>query len=357
MSGDQQGRTCHGSHVERVYFDTSAMNYFVRHLDYESFIGTRDLQMLRHRELFTSPIALWELMLTPDDETSDFLVFSAQHLFSPSLLASPRELLFRYLEHAYPENRMNYSFFTDLPMGDIWRRMAADPSVKFLWNRDGLEAGSGFIRRLGTNLAGIVRFPRHPISDEHVAAVAELVNTVYECSHNDGVIPKHDSTRYEVEVLQKIAVLFILLLAIWRLDFDSGAFKEFWGNVGIPDTDLISRLIYFLENYPELFNRGPILEMSIMAYHQLALGLRDRGVLFDSMHMVYAPYMHTILSADEDFRALRDAEPHYRRKLRHVDEINLRRAPYFAPKGLLPNKRMKLSCARLLWKVLGLFGW
>ena len=99
----------------------------------------------------------------------------------------------RYLENAYPENRINYNFFTALPMGDIWRRMATDSCVQFLWDREGLNAGIALIRRLGGNLARIVRSPKHPISD------------------------------------------------------------------------------------PELFNRGPILEMSIMAYRQLTLGRRNNG--------------------------------------------------------------------------------
>jgi len=321
-------RASSGTQVERVYFDTSGFNYFSQRLDYRSFLGTRDLQKMRGRELFISPISLWEIMLTPSDETADFLVFSAQHLFSPDMLATPSELVVRYLKSAYPVNKVNYSFFTQLDIGHTWRRMTSDASVTYEYDKDALIAHSAFLRRLSTNLSRIIKYPQFPVSSAEIESTARVVQTVYECLENDGFLPLDSGERYDSVLLYKIAVLFVLVIFIFKLDFDPRVMEQFWTEIGIPATDLVARVMHVFEEYPRLLEHGPIMEMSIMAYHQLSLGVRNRGSLFDSMHMVYAPYVHTIISADDDFRTLRDAEPHYRRKLRHIDEIGLRAVPY-----------------------------
>ena len=63
-----------------TYIETSAFNAFLQNLDRETFLGTRDLQQIKNRELLVSPVTLWELMLSQETE-ADFFVFSAQNFF------------------------------------------------------------------------------------------------------------------------------------------------------------------------------------------------------------------------------------------------------------------------------------
>ena len=43
-----------------------------------------------------------------DNKKSDDLIFYAQNFFSEKLLATPTEIVIRYLTKAYPENKVNY---------------------------------------------------------------------------------------------------------------------------------------------------------------------------------------------------------------------------------------------------------
>jgi len=120
--------------LEKVYFETSAFNYLLKSIRFESFLNTRELQRRRGRQLFVSPVTLWEAMLTGKDP--DFLLFAAQNLFSEQMLAAPSEIIVRYLLNAYPENKVNYKIFTDLELGNIWGRMAHDNSVTFEYDKE-----------------------------------------------------------------------------------------------------------------------------------------------------------------------------------------------------------------------------
>jgi hypothetical protein len=322
--------TTRSTKPERIYFDTSAFNHLVKSLDYQSFLGTRDLQALRGRELLISPITIWELLLTPNEEVNDFLVFSAQHLFASVMLGAPTELLIRYLETAYPENRANYDTVTSLPIGTLWQRMAADPGVTFIFDPQAIQKRAQYLRRLGTNLSGIVTYPTAPIDREEIRVTAEVLSTFYNAMLADGFFPKEVSG-YDHQSFYRLVLLFAWVLFVLELDFDPRPMSTFWEKVGIPPGEMTKRLTYVFDTYPQLLVRGPLLEMAVMAYSQLEHGRRSRGTVFDSFHMSYIPYVSEIISADEDFRTLRDSTPRYRGRIRHVDEINMRATLYVAP--------------------------
>ena len=271
-------------------------------------------------------------MLTGDNP--DFLLFSAQNLFSDNMLATPSEIIVRYLFNAYPENKVNYKIFTDLEIGNIWKRMAHDNSVTFQYDKEKLKGKTKFLRSISKNLSAIVKYPTIKLADPYLQNVANIVHTYYECLYDDGFLPKNKGTKYNQEILYKLFVLIILVLFILRLDLDSGVIEQFWHNVGIAEDEQTKRMMYIFEKYPELLRRGPILEITIMAYHQLQLGRKNRGLILDSFHMIYAPYVNTIISADKDFSELRAQEQQYERKLVHVSEINLKETLYFCEKKI-----------------------
>jgi hypothetical protein len=314
--------------LEKVYFETSAFNYLLKSIRFESFLNTRELQRRRGRQLFVSPVTLWEAMLT--GKNSDFLLFAAQNLFSEQMLAAPSEIIVRYLLNAYPENKVNYKIFTDLELGNIWGRMAHDNSVTFQYDKEKLREKTKFLRSISTNLSSIVKYPTITPSDPNLQGVANIVHTYYECLYDDGFLPKREGKRYDLEILYKLFILIVLVFFILNLDLDSGVIEDFWRNVGLAENDETKRVMYIFEKYPELLKRGPLLEITIMAYHQLQLGRKNRGLIMDSFHMVYAPYVDTIISADQDFSELRSQEKHYSRKLVHISEINLREAPFIS---------------------------
>ncbi len=316
--------------VERVYFETSAFNYFLNKLHWESFLGTRELQTRLGRELYISPITAWELMLSRQVD-SDFMLYAAQNLFSENMLATPGELVTRYIRNAYPSNEINYSYFTDQDIGKVWDKMTRDNSVTMIYDQDELLEKTKFLRNISSNLSAIVRFPDVHIGPDILQHIASVVHTVYECLERDGFLTRwKKKTKYDVKILAKIYVIWIMGIFLLRFDLYNSPVERFWEEEALNTDDPVARLMHVTETYQELLHVGPIIEMTMMSYHQLTLGRKNRGLLLDSMHCIYAPYVHTILTADEDFRQLAIQETHYGRKMKHVEDINLRETPFLA---------------------------
>lgn len=313
--------------METVYFETSGFNYLLKSLRWEAFIGTRELQKRSGRELFISPVTAWELMLTCQFD-SDFLLYCAQNLFSAKMLGTPTELVIRYLRNAYPKNTVNYDIFTGQKIGEIWEKMVHSNSVTIEYDQEELLNKTKMLRLLSSNLSAIARYPNSRIENEFIKDIAHVLHTVYECLVRDGFLGHVDSTKYDIEVLAKLYALWVMGIFLLRFDFYNSPVEEFWTDEGFEPEDHLAKLMHIIETYQELLHRGPIMEMTIMSYHQLMSGRKNRGLLLDSMHCVYAPYVDTIVSADEDFRRLATLESQYSKKIIHIEDIGLREVPY-----------------------------
>ena len=308
------------------YFETSGFNYLVGSFEFKTFLNTRELQELRGRTLYVSPITLWEIMLTSDNLHSDFLLFSAQNLFSEKLLATPTELIIRYLKNAYPENKINYDIYTELNIGKIWSKMTKDNSVNFEYSKSKLIKKTELIRNISNNLPSIIKGTIEQNKDGNLYRISEVLTVYFECLRADGFLP--NSTKYDEETLNKLVVLFAMLFFVLRLDLDSNVIVKFLGDEGVPIEDPTKILTYVFENYSELFKRGPLLEMAVMAYNQVKLGNTNRGLLLDCYHMIYAPYVDWIVTGDDGFNNLKSMESRYRKKIIHVSKLGIGESPY-----------------------------
>lgn len=308
------------------YFETSGFNHLLKSIDFESFLNTRDLQKLKGNELYVSPITLWEIMLTSDDFNSDFLVYSAQNLFSKKLLATPTEIIIRYLRNSYPENKINYDIHTDLELGRIWSKMTTDNSVKFKYDKTRLKEKTSLIRKISNNLPSIISGSVEE-NNSFLFNISKIVGVYYECFRDDGFLPS--SSGYDKEVLFKLVILFAMLFFLLRMDFDSRVIESFWEGEGVASDNPTKMLIHLFESYPALFKIGPLIEMAVMAYNQVKLGNTNRGLLLDCYHMIYAPYVNWIVTGDMGFDNLKNLERHYRGKIIHVSEMNIRLSQYF----------------------------
>jgi len=307
------------------YFETSGFNHLLKSIDFGSFLNTRELQKFRGRQLRISPITLWEIMLTSDDFNSDFLMFSAQNLFSEKLLATPTELIIRYLMNAYPENKINYNIDTELEIGNIWSKMTSDNSVKFDYDKSQLKEKTSLIRKISKNLPSIISGTVNE-SDFFLFNISKVVRVYYECLRDDGFLPS--SSKFDEDVFFKLVILFAMLFFVLRMDFDSKVIERFWKSEGIAADDPTKILMYLFESYSELLKKGPLLEMAVMAYNQVMLGNTNRGLLLDCYHMIYAPYVNRIVTGDKGFDNLKKLEGQYSRKIIHVSEMNVRISPY-----------------------------
>lgn len=312
--------------TEKWYFETSGFNTLKSVFDFDIFLNTRDLNEKLGRELLVSPITLWEIMLTTDDFDSDFLVFCAQNVFHKDLLATPTELIIRFLNNAYPENKINYPIYTSLALGDLWSKMTNNNSINFAYNKAALKERTSLIRMISKHLSSILSDSDNLKSNEFLSSLAKVTNIHYECLRDDGFLP--DITDFEEDILFKLVVIFVLVLFIFKLDFETKTIDEFWMKSGVDASNPTEMLIHFFEKYPLIFKRGPFLEMAVMAYNQVKLGKTNRGLILDCYHMIYAPYVDFIVTGDEGFANLKIIENRYQMKITNINELKFEMKPF-----------------------------
>lgn len=312
--------------IEKWYFETSGFNALMSVFDFDTFLNTRELNEKLDRELLVSPITIWEIMLTADDFDSDFLVFRAQNVFHKDLLATPSELIIRFLNNAYPENKVNYPIYTDLPLGDLWSKMTNNNSINFVYNKSALKERTSLIRMISKNLSSILSDSNNLKNNEFLSSLAKVTNVHYECLRDDGFL--HDILDYEEDILFKLVVLFVLVLFVFKLDFETKTIDKFWMDSGVDDSNPTEMLIHFFQKYPLILKKGPFLEMAVMAYNQVKLGKTNRGLILDCYHMIYAPYVDFIVTGDEGFANLKHIENRYQMKITHINELKFEMKPF-----------------------------
>lgn len=256
---------------------------------------------------------LWEIMLNSDRDRADYMLLAAQALFDPILLATPSELTVRYLRCAYPKNKVNYDFFAGCAWADQWRLMNNNFNQKFSYDFDLLLSKTRPFRLLSKNLEKVLENREH--SDEMVGLATEYVSKIHAALCDD-------LRSWEVDDLTaKVVILYTFLFLIILADLDGTEVQQFWKEKGFFGNLQHQQITGVFVDYPEIFRCGPILEMAKMATLQYQVGPTNRGVLHDGMHMVYAPYVTSILSNDEAFLKLAEACPFYRGRVQHLSEV------------------------------------
>lgn len=300
---------------KRVYIETSAFNFLIEEVGLPKFELTRAYQRRKGVIFVTSPMLLWEIMLNTDRERADMMLMGAQALFDPILLGTPTELTTRYLRSAYPQNVVNYDIKSRVSWAGLWERMTRDFGRTMVYDFPTLVRKSKPIREISKNLTSVLEDTPHrtEIVDLARTFVSEVFNALRDSLQDWGLD----------DVTAKFVILYTFLLLLAYADFDGTAAKDFWiekGFVGALERAEVTRV--FLD-YPEVFVRGPLLEMAVMAALQYRSGKTNRGALYDGMHMVYAPYVSAILSNDNAFLALAAAHPRYRSKIFHMSQIKI----------------------------------
>lgn len=299
----------------RVYVETSAFNFLVENVGLSNLELTRAYQRRKGVIFVTSPTMLWEIMLNSDRQRADMLLMAAQALFDPVLLGTPTELAIRYLRSAYPNNVVNYDVTSDLSMSGLWSRMTRDFGCTMNYDFDQLVRQSAPIRAISRNLRSVLEDAPHDTEIVDLARV--FVVTVFDAAREDIEGFGLDATT------AKLVILYTFLFLLAHADLDGSAARKFWlekGYVGPLERAEVTKV--FLD-YPEIFVRGPILEMAVMAAHQYRTGKTNRGAIHDGMHMVYAPYVSAILSNDRAFLTHAAEHQRYHTRLLHMSQVQI----------------------------------
>lgn len=297
---------------ERIYLETSALNALAEEVGIKALEIFRAEQRSRNRIFVTSPMLLWEIMQISDEKQADFMMMAAQALFDPVLLGTPTELVIRYLESAYPRNIVNYGIATALPWGAIWARMTRNFGCRLEYDREALLDKTRPYRDISRNLTSIIDGVPH--KNAMVEPARQYVGLIYDALEEDLKRQGPDG------VTAKLVILYTYLLLLTCLDLDGSAARNFWASKDFPASLQHGQVSQVFIDYPEIFVRGPLLEMANMASMQYCSGKTNRGALHDGMHMVYAPHVDVILSADSAFLTMARSSSHYSAKIMHPSD-------------------------------------
>ncbi len=310
------------SRLQRFYFETSAVNRLEAQLNWEAAINTRAYQNFRGRGYFISPLVIFEILSTSDAGRREQLIFFSQHLFEPTLLPSPEELIVSFVEAGCPKAEPEYDLASRGSIAQHWRNICDDKRKTLLYDHNDILARSRLLRELGKLL-----FQFHEHQDTKPAASDFLVGanlTVFQIiqRYDLGRTVDHENSTARQQIV--LVTLLIMFLFCGGLALDREPIETFWRRKGIASFG--DRIDYTFSHYPQLVDYGPFnLIASMIDVHTDRTF--SRGMLFDALHAVYTAYSDHFMTADDHFRALRKCLPDgaaMKHKIHHLDDIEIR---------------------------------
>jgi hypothetical protein len=305
--------------LQRIYFETSALTSFAHTHDVQDAIATKAFQNTRGRGWYISPVVLWEVLLTSDEQQREKLIYFAQHLFEPELLPSPEKLIIRYIRSGCPLVEEEYPLSSTGTFSAAWRDICQIKDKTLIYDPEQIARKTRVLRDIARLLHEFFKFGAIDISAK--PGVAGLQVSVQQLLEGFNIIP-HD-LKHNQDALRhfRLVAFYILLLLCAGASIEGHVIEEFWNEKQINRIE--DRIEFVFSTHPELVFRGPFQQIALMTEFQSATKF-SRGVYFDSLHTVYSVYADLLLSADEHFRTFRDKlkeEFSFMGKIRHLDEI------------------------------------
>jgi hypothetical protein len=250
------------------------------------------------------------------------LIFFAQHLFEPTLLPSPEELIVKFIEAGCPLVEPEYELASEGNIAEHWRRICEDRRKTLLYEEKSVQARSTLLRDLGKLLYDFHDHQEVRPSKSSMLAGANL--TVFELIDQYDLASRNDLEDPATRQYVGLITLLVVLVLCGNVTLDRLPFENFWSRKGV--TTFQDRVHFALTNYPALVAHGPfhLLATMISAHTDRTF---SRGMIFDCFHAIYAVYADDFLTSDSHFTDMRSQLPTttpVRLKIRHLDELEMR---------------------------------
>lgn len=306
--------------MEIWYFETSAVNGFMKGHSVEDASATKHLQLNKGRDWRLSPVTLWEILMTSDEVRREEIIYFCQHLFSREILPSPSELIIPYIQQGMPKIESSRELISNSAIADVWRDLVDNKNKTFVLDQDDLTQRIRFIQSFTKNIHQLIKKGDLIIGSDQsfVGTDVSLSNLVNELPF----IKSGKPTTSEQIRAYKVSLYYILLILCAEFELENESIKSFWKGLGIDAT--LDRIFYVIKKLPTLVHRGPFIVMAYMTIAQ-ASGKYSRGVWFDSLHSIYLTYVDKIFTSDGHFSGLRGIipEPILQMKIYHMDEVEI----------------------------------
>lgn len=319
----------HHHHLFRVYIETSALNALHGDLEREDAIATKAHLNLKGKGWFISPVVLWEIQATEDQEHREKLIYFAQHLFQDVLLPSPEELLINYIKAGCPTNETKYDLVSSGMYATAWKDICAIKEKTLIFDSSAHKHLNGALRKFCKDYYTFAKFDSIDISQDPKTATAQF--EIQKLVDYFGLIPQSQREDQAFVRHYRIAAFYVLMFLCAGAAIDRQVIEQFWTALGIQD--MSRRIEYTFTELKAVFQRGPMAAITLMTEVQ-SHRKYSRGMFFDCLHSVYAIYADLFVSNDEHFRAFREevAAIHgLKLRLRMLDELEITKTARINP--------------------------
>lgn len=306
------------------YLETSALNEFMTGRTVQDALATKQFQLDKGRDWRLSPVTIWEILMTSNEQRREDIIYFCQHLFSRELLPSPSELIVPWIEEGMKKTEGPRNLTSNTAVAETWRDLVDDRRKTFFLDYREFKAK---MKRCQSNTKSIYQVIKNGdiIIDSNSNfsgldySLCNLVNELPFVKEGE-ILPDEEYLAY------KVSLFYILFFFCAGADFENYAVDEFWKKRGIKSVQ--DRIFYVLSELPKLVHRGPFILMSYMTIAQSSKK-HSRGVWYDSLHSIYITYVEKMFTNDGHFKGLRDIipEPILRAKIHHLDELKINTHP------------------------------
>lgn len=287
------------------YLETSAVNRLADEVADFEFLNF--LQRALKIDFCVSSVVLWEILLNSSASRKERLLFWLQAASSSYLLKSPSEILVAYLEAGLPikdRKAFWYDRASKQNIARIWAKINRKTERTLLSDLEELKERTAPLRQLSklhTSLLDAMTDPSQEGYDDDYfhGAMQRLAGFL----KSDVEFVKN----HEREVKTSLILAFYLVAI--GVDLDNSPIREFWATKHGDVSDPFERLEILISQYPKLFVRGPIAEMSLMMDIQSVRSRNaNRGMIHDSLHTIYCYYSDNFITDDAHFLEIQAAK-------------------------------------------------
>lgn len=294
------------NNIKRIYYETSSVNYLFDNVFSNpnfSSIATKKLQIQKGRKWQISNVTLWEIFLTKDQQRRDDLFDFSRCLFYDTLISSPEEIIINYIKNGCPIIEEYYELESKSLFAKEWAFACNELDYFFEPDREQLDNLTNHLRFLGkyfvkTNKGYSLKTYKHlnKVSDKISGA---FLNSIFEkLLKLFGGGAAEDEKNYI-----SISLQVVMIILCYGIGFDQPTIEKFWNKK--KNTEPLERLEIAVDNFPDIFFRGPLSNITKMVMLQ-AKGKTGRGMYFDSLQSIYTTYADLFITNDEHFLKFKD---------------------------------------------------
>lgn len=309
-----------------VYLETSAVNFFTDLENYEPKL-TRAFHGSKGTRFCVSPVTIWEILLTGNENRRERLIYCLQNLGWRQLLPSPAELILNYIKAGCPVHEPIYELKSLTRMAAVWEDVADHDYKSIMIDQNDLQKRTTRIRRGFQEASAMI---------EEVGITTTIMTPIQEARFRmEQMVKQMKSIPYEKmsdlnRRQYKISLILIGLILCAGMGDEDTVVEDYWKDLGIQSSQ--DRFAYLIKYYEKLIYQGPFAVLSAMVLTQMEIGAKPtRGIFWDVLHSVYLIYTDYFLTTDNHFKLLKDKNDH----------INYQKIILLTQEKILPAKGVK----------------